>query len=99
MHIAFVDSNPAALDAIKCAKEEGHRVSYIQSYDPIYPASQHNQELINHADWIKNGVATTDPDAVRAATTVAFSPAVSCSVAARTGVLVAADPALRTSRV
>src|ERR1700761_1379767 len=40
-----------------------------------------------------------DPEDVRAATTVAFSPAVSCSVAASTGVLVPAAPALRTSRV
>jgi biotin carboxylase len=66
MHIAFVDSNPAALDAIKCAKEESHRVSYIQSLDPIYLPSRRNQELIDHADWVKNGIATTDADAVRA---------------------------------
>jgi hypothetical protein len=30
MHIVFVDSNMAGLDAIKCAKEAGHRVTYIQ---------------------------------------------------------------------
>jgi biotin carboxylase len=67
MHIAFVDSNQAALAAIKCAKEEGHRVSYLQSFDPIYPMSAENCRLVGYADWIKNDVATTDPDAVRAA--------------------------------
>src|ERR1700679_1098226 len=46
---------------------------------------------------LANAVRTGVPDAVKPATTVAFSPAVTCSVADTTGALAAAEPALRTA--
>jgi biotin carboxylase len=67
MHIAFVDSNQAALAAIACAKDEGHQVSFIESFDPIYPRTAANLRLIERADWITRDVATTDAAAVTAA--------------------------------
>lgn len=67
MHIAFVDANPASLEAIRCAREEGHRVSYIQSAEPYYRLTPHNLGLVRSASWLKDGVATTDAAAVTAA--------------------------------
>lgn len=67
VHIAFVDSNPAALEAVACAKDEGHQVSFIESFDPIYPLTAENLRLIERADWIVREVATTDASAVSAA--------------------------------
>jgi biotin carboxylase len=67
MHIAFIDSNQAALEAIACAKDEGHQVSFIESFDPIYPRTLENLRLIERADWITRDVATTDAAAVSAA--------------------------------
>jgi biotin carboxylase len=60
MHIAFVDSNPAALDAIRCAKEAGHRVSFVQSSDPLYPLTEENLRIVRSVDWLADGQATTD---------------------------------------
>jgi ATP-grasp N-terminal domain len=67
MHIAFVDSNQAALEAIACAKDAGHQVSFIESFEPIYPRTAENLRLIERADWIRRDVATTDATAVAAA--------------------------------
>ncbi len=67
MHIAFVDSNQAALEAIACAKDEGHQVSFIESADPIYPRTAQNIGLIERSDWVTREVATTDAAAVTAA--------------------------------
>ena len=67
MHIVFVDSNEAALEAIECAKDEGHRVSFIESADPYYPRTAENLRLIGRADWIARDVVTTDVAAVTAA--------------------------------
>jgi hypothetical protein len=38
VHIAFVDSNPGALEAITCAKAEGHQVSFIEELQGARPA-------------------------------------------------------------
>lgn len=67
MHIVFVDSNPAALEALRCAKEMGHRVSFIQSHTPVYPSDERTRALLSHADLCVDGVATTDAVAVAAA--------------------------------
>jgi biotin carboxylase len=67
MHIAFVDANPAALEAIARASDEGHVVSYIESPDPYYRATAENQSLIARADRVVRGVRTTDAAAVTAA--------------------------------
>jgi biotin carboxylase len=67
MHIAFVDSNQAALEAIGCAKDEGHQVSFIESFDPIYARTAENLRLIERSDWIARDVPTTDAAAVTAA--------------------------------
>ncbi len=64
MHIAFVDSNEAALEAIARAKEAGHVVSFIESRDPYYRRTQENLRLIGLADWVARDVATTEPEAV-----------------------------------
>jgi len=67
MHIAFVDSNEAALEAIARAKDEGHQVSFIESFDPIYARTIENIGLIERSDWVIRDVATTDAAAVTAA--------------------------------
>lgn len=67
MHIAFVDSNPGALEAVSCAKDEGHLVSFIEALDPHYPRTAEDQRVIDRADWIVRDVATTDATAVTAA--------------------------------
>lgn len=67
MHIAFVDANPAALEAIARARDEGHVVSFIESSDPDYPPTAENADLIGRADWVMRGVRTTDAAAVTAA--------------------------------
>ena len=68
MHIAFVDSNSAALEALKSAKNEGHRVTFVQSSRPsFYVLNEHNRRLIGHADRVEADVETTDPKAVTAA--------------------------------
>jgi biotin carboxylase len=67
MHIAFVDSNSAALEAIACARDEGHVVSFIESFDPFYSRTAENLRLISRASWIMRDVATTDAAAVTAA--------------------------------
>jgi biotin carboxylase len=67
MHIAFVDSNQAALEAIGCAKDEGHQVSFIESFDPIYARTAENTGLIERSDLVIRDVATTDAAAVTAA--------------------------------
>jgi biotin carboxylase len=67
MHIAFVDANPAALDAIRAAKQAGHQVTFIESGDPYYVRTPANQATIALADHLLTGVDTFDPDAVAAA--------------------------------
>jgi biotin carboxylase len=67
MHIAFVDSNPAALEAIRAAKELGHQVTFIESDDPYYPPTPVNRATIALADHLLTGVSTLDPDAVTVA--------------------------------
>jgi biotin carboxylase len=67
VHIVFVDSNPGALEAISCAKDEGHLVSFIEALDPHYPRTAQDQRVIDRADWIVRDVATTDAAAVTAA--------------------------------
>ncbi|MEY9863608.1 biotin carboxylase [Catenulispora sp. GAS73] len=64
MHIAFVDSNPAALEAVRLAKEAGHRVTFLQSPDPLYPRTERNLRILGMADRLIDDVATTDADAV-----------------------------------
>ncbi|MBO0805009.1 MAG: ATP-grasp domain-containing protein [Nocardiopsaceae bacterium] len=64
MHIAFVDSNAAGLEAIGRAKDEGHLVSYVESLKTYYPRTAANQRLTERADWIRRDVATTDAAAV-----------------------------------
>ncbi|MFI0824411.1 ATP-grasp domain-containing protein [Streptomyces roseolus] len=64
MHILFVDSNAASLEALRCAKEAGHRVGYVQSHTPYYPLGERERELIGLADWFRDGVVTTDASAV-----------------------------------
>jgi biotin carboxylase len=67
MHIAFVDSNLAALEALRHAKEEGHRVSFIEPAEPVYPLTDSNVSLIERADWLMRNVPTANPAAVTAA--------------------------------
>lgn len=68
MHIAFVDSNNAGLEAIKCAADEGHRVTFLQASKPsFYPLSPANLRLIGYASKVVNDVETTDAGAVTAA--------------------------------
>jgi biotin carboxylase len=67
MHIAFVDSNQAGLEAIECAKDEGHLVSFIESCDPYYPRTAESLRLTRLADRITRDVATTDAAAVTTA--------------------------------
>jgi biotin carboxylase len=67
MHIAFVDANPAALDAIRAAKQAGHRVTFIESGDPVYARTPANRATIALADELVTGVRTLDPDAVEVA--------------------------------
>ncbi|WP_030607915.1 ATP-grasp domain-containing protein [Streptomyces sclerotialus] len=64
MHIAFVDSNPAALDAIRRAKEEGHRVTFLQATEPWYPPTEQNLAVVHSADTLIDRVTTTDAEAV-----------------------------------
>jgi biotin carboxylase len=64
MHIAFVDSNPAALEAIRVAKELGHQVTFIESDEPYYAPTPANRATIALADHLVRGVPTLDPDAV-----------------------------------
>ncbi|WP_030869831.1 ATP-grasp domain-containing protein [Streptomyces sp. NRRL S-37] len=64
MHIAFVDSNPAALEAIRLAKEAGHRVTYLQSADPFYPPTEGNLRIVASVDHLADGLVTTDPETV-----------------------------------
>jgi hypothetical protein len=67
MHIAFVDANPAALGAIRVAKQAGHRVTFLESSDPVYAGTPANRATIELADHVVTGVATLEPDAVTAA--------------------------------
>lgn len=67
MHIAFVDSNPAALEAVRLAKQAGHRVTFLQSADPLYPPTEQNLATVALADRVVDGLVTTDAAAVTAA--------------------------------
>jgi biotin carboxylase len=67
MHLAFVDSNPAGLDAIRAAKDLGHRVTFIESTQPIYPPTPANRAAVALADHLLAGVDTFDADAVTTA--------------------------------
>ncbi|QKW23640.1 ATP-grasp domain-containing protein [Kitasatospora sp. NA04385] len=67
MHIAFVDSNPAALEAVRLATEAGHRVTFLQSADPLYPPTEQNLRILGAVDHLVDGLVTTDPGAVTAA--------------------------------
>lgn len=67
MHIAFVDANAAGLDAIRAAKQAGHRVTFLESGDPYYTPTPVNRATIALADHVLSGVATMDPDVVTAA--------------------------------
>lgn len=68
MHIVFVDSNNAALEAIKYAADEGHRVTFVQASQPsFYPLSEANLRLIGCASQIVDDVVTTDAGSVTAA--------------------------------
>lgn len=67
MHIAFVDSNPAALEAVRLAKAAGHRVTFLQSADPLYPPTEENLRTVQAVDRLVDGLVTTDADAVTAA--------------------------------
>jgi biotin carboxylase len=68
MHIALVDSTSGALTAIESAKQAGHRVSYLQATIPsFYPLSPANLRLIGCADWVEQGVETTDAASVTGA--------------------------------
>ncbi|MFC9049180.1 Alanine--anticapsin ligase [Streptomyces sp. 111WW2] len=64
MHIAFVDSNPAALEAIRLAKEAGHRVTYLQSADPFYPPTERNLRIVGSVDHLVDNLVTTDAETV-----------------------------------
>ncbi|WP_432105325.1 ATP-grasp domain-containing protein [Streptomyces sp. bgisy091] len=64
MHIAFVDSNPAALEAIRLAKEAGHRVTYLQSAEPFYPPTEKNLRIVGSVDHLVDGLVTTDAGTV-----------------------------------
>jgi biotin carboxylase len=66
MHIAFVDSNPAGLAAIRLAKLAGHRVTFVQSSDPLYPPIERNRRIVMLADRLVDQVVTTDAAAVTA---------------------------------
>jgi biotin carboxylase len=67
MHLAVVDSNPVALELLQCAKQEGHRVSYLPPAEPAYPLTAEQRRFIGYADWVSDGIATTEPAAVTAA--------------------------------
>ena len=67
MHIAFVDSNPAALEAIRLAKLAGHRVTFLQSMDPLYPPTEHNRRVIGMVDRLIDNMVTTDANVVTSA--------------------------------
>jgi biotin carboxylase len=64
MHIAFVDANPAALEAIRLAKVGGHRVTFLQSADPLYPMTERNRRIIGMADRLVDNLVTTDAEIV-----------------------------------
>lgn len=64
MHIAFVDSNPAALAAIRLAKKAGHRVTYLQSTEPFYPPTEENLRIVGSVDHLVDGLVTTDAETV-----------------------------------
>lgn len=67
MHIAFVDSNYSALEVIKCAADEGHRVTFVQASRPsLYSLSAANLRLIGSATEMVDDVATTGAAAVTA---------------------------------
>ena len=70
MHIAFVDSNAAALEALGVAKDAGHEVTFVQSSQPLYPPTQQNRRLEGRADRIIGPMITTDAQAVTAALAV-----------------------------
>lgn len=67
MHIAFVDSNPAGLDVIRAARDLGHQVTFIESSQPVYPATAANRAAVALADHLLTGVDTVDADAVTTA--------------------------------
>ncbi|MHC0429768.1 ATP-grasp domain-containing protein [Streptomyces sp. O3] len=64
MHIAFVDSNPAALEAIRLAKQAGHRVTYLQSAEPFYPPTEKNLRIVESVDHLVDHLVTTDAETV-----------------------------------
>lgn len=67
MHLAFVDSNPPALQAIRLAKSAGHRVTYLQSAHTQYPLTDANLALVSSVDRLVDGLVTTDHEVVTAA--------------------------------
>ncbi|MDH6114552.1 biotin carboxylase [Kitasatospora sp. MAP12-15] len=69
MHLAVVDCNPAALQAIRLAKEAGHRVTFLQPALTLYTLTGENLRIVQSVDRLIDQVATTDPQAVLAALT------------------------------
>jgi biotin carboxylase len=67
MHIAFVSATPAALEAIRVARQAGHRVTFIESSEPVYARTPANRATIAMADHLVTDVPAVDPDAVTAA--------------------------------
>jgi biotin carboxylase len=64
MHIAFVSANPAALQALRSARQAGHQVTFLESAVPVYPLTAGNLALVSCADRVVKGVATTNADAL-----------------------------------
>lgn len=67
MHIAFVDANAAAIEAVRAAKQAGHHVTFVESWDPIYPATPENEATLRLADHLVPQVHTMEPGALAAA--------------------------------
>jgi biotin carboxylase len=64
MHIAFVDSTITALPVLRCAKELGHRVTFVQPVHPLYPPTEESRQYLDLADHLVGPTDIADPDAV-----------------------------------
>ena len=67
MHIAIVDVNPAAVQAVRLAKEAGHRVTFLQPALTQYALTGETLKAVQAVDRLIDGIDTTDPVAVREA--------------------------------
>ncbi|MEU8971358.1 ATP-grasp domain-containing protein [Streptomyces monashensis] len=64
MHIAVVDVNPPAVQAVRLAKEAGHRVTFLQPALTQYALTGETLKAVRSVDRLIDGIDTTDPVAV-----------------------------------